>query len=239
MVARGAVLRGLLVFRFIVKKARRLARRVLPKPRCNICGGTRFGLGPQRRLSESGKRPMCMGCQSLERHRAFRKVLDRLGPAQFKAWRCLQFSKDPTADPAWFGSFEISLHGGRNHLDLQNIARPDGSYDVIICNHVLEHVADYRAALRELRRVLNPGGFLLLSFPDPYRREHTVDWGYAKEEQHGHYRLFGRDVEPVIAAAMAGCQLVPVVERDDVTGFVDHAYVITSNAALLARLAGR
>lgn len=239
MVAPRAVLRGLMVFRFIVRKAKRLARRLLPKPRCNICGGTRFGRGPHNRLSASGKRPSCKGCRSLERHRAFRKILDRLDPAQFKAWRCLQFSSDPTADPAWFGSFEISRHGGRNHLDLQNIARPDGSYDVIICNHVLEHVADYRAALRELRRVLNPRGFLLLSFPDPYRREHTVDWGYAKEEQHGHYRVFGRDIEPVIAEAMAGCHLVPVAERDDVTGLVDLAYVVTGNPDLCARLTGR
>lgn len=87
--------------------------------------------------------------------------------------------------------------------------------------------------------MLNPDGFLLLSFPDPYRREHTVDWGYAKEEQHGHCRLFGRNVEPMIAEAMVGSHLVPVVERDDVTGLVDQAYVVTGNAALLARLAGR
>ncbi len=223
------------VLKFIAKRLRRF----LPKPRCNICGGTRFRLGPYGRLSATGKKPWCKGCRSLERHRAFRKILRRLDPAQFAAWRCLQLSKDPTADRAWFKSYEVSIFGAENSLDLQNIARADASYDVIICNHILEHVPDYRAALRELRRILDPRGFLLLSFPDPHHIERTVDWGYADPAQHDHYRVFGRDVEAELAAAMAGCQVARVVERDDVTGLTDMAYVISANPALQARLAGR
>ena len=41
---------------------------------------------------------------------------------------------------------------------------PDGTYDVALCISVLEHVRDRPAALRELRRVLRPGGLLVLSF---------------------------------------------------------------------------
>ncbi len=227
------------MLKFIAKRARRLARRFLPKPRCNICGGTRFGRGPYGRLSESGRKPWCKTCRSLERHRAFRKILQRLDPAQFSAWRCLQLSKDPTADPAWFKSYEISIFGKQNSLDLQNIARADASYDVIICNHILEHVPDYRAALRELRRILDPRGFLLLSFPDPHRVARTSDWGYADPAQHDHYRVFGRDVEAELDAAMAGCRVARVIERDDVTGFTDMAYVISANPAVQARLASR
>lgn len=223
----------------IAKRVRRLARRFLPKTRCNICGGTRFGLGPYGRLSQSGKKPWCRTCRSLERHRAFHKILQRLDPAQFAAWRCLQFSKDSTADPAWFKSFEISIFGKENSLDLQNIARADASYDVIICNHILEHVPDYHAALKELRRILDPRGFLLLSFPDPHRVAQTRDWGYPDPAEHDHYRVFGRDVEAELEATMAGCQVARVVERDDVTGFTDMAYVISANPALHARLGAR
>lgn len=225
--------------KFIAKRARRFAHRLLPKPRCTICGGTRFVRGPNRRLSESGQKPCCKACRSLERHRAFRKILLRLDPAQFAAWRCLQFSKDPTADPAWFKSHEISIFGKKNSLDLQRIARADASYDVIICNHVLEHVPDYRAALKELRRVLDPRGFLLLSFPDPHRVARTKDWGYADASQHGHYRIFGRDVEAELEVAMTDCRIARVVERDDVTGLADMAYVISANPALHARLGTR
>ena len=53
-------------------------------------------------------------------------------------------------------------------LDIQNTGLADASYDVIICNHVLEHVDDFRKALAELYRILAPGGLLLCSFPmDP------------------------------------------------------------------------
>src|SRR3954471_13609165 len=49
-------------------------------------------------------------------------------------------------------------------LNIENIDQPDANWDLIICSHVLEHV-DYRKALRELHRVLAPGGALLALFP--------------------------------------------------------------------------
>jgi SAM-dependent methyltransferase len=224
--------------KFILKRIRRLIRLFRPVPRCCICGGTKFRPGPKDRLSATGRNPLCKSCRSLERHRIFNKIVRRLGTEHFKSWRCLQFSKDPTVRREWFASFEASIYGQQNSLDLQAIARPDASYDVVICNHVLEHVADYRAALRELRRILNPRGFLLLSFPDPYNLERTEDWGFANQDEHGHFRIFGRDVEPIVAAAMTGCAMVKVTERDEVTDTVDVAYIITANPVLEKRARG-
>ena len=103
---------------------------------------------------------------------------------------------------------EISLFKGSNSIDLQQIDRSDRSYDVIVCNHVLEHVPDYRAALRELGRVLSARGFLFLSFPDPYHVERTVDWGYPDPSLHDHYRHFGRDVEEVLRQELPDCHAV-------------------------------
>src|SRR4029077_10372030 len=48
------------------------------------------------------------------------------------------------------------------HADLAALPRPDARYDAVICSHVLEPVPDDRAAMRELRRVLAPGGFGVL-----------------------------------------------------------------------------
>ncbi len=50
-------------------------------------------------------------------------------------------------------------------LDVMMLPFPDESFDLIICNHVLEHVLDDQAAMRELRRVLRPGRRALLQVP--------------------------------------------------------------------------
>lgn len=144
--------------------------------------------------------------------------------------RCLQFSRDATIDARWFGRFELSVFGKENSLDLQRIDRPDASYDAVICNHILEHVPDHRAALRELARILSAHGFLFLSFPDPYRLESTIDWGYPKREEFGHYRHIGRDIEEVFRHEMPDCWVVAVTTRDEVTGSGDMAYLVTRNA---------
>lgn len=50
-------------------------------------------------------------------------------------------------------------------LDIQNTGLPDKSCDMIICNHVLEHVDDFRLALKEIHRILRPYGTFICSFP--------------------------------------------------------------------------
>ena len=49
--------------------------------------------------------------------------------------------------------------------DITNIPEPDASFDAIMCIEVLEHVPDPVAALRELSRLLKPGGTIILTAP--------------------------------------------------------------------------
>ena len=46
--------------------------------------------------------------------------------------------------------------------DICHLPFKDNEFDVILCNHVLEHIPDYQSALREIERVLKPGGKLLV-----------------------------------------------------------------------------
>ncbi|MEP9388237.1 methyltransferase domain-containing protein [Mesorhizobium sp. KR9-304] len=200
------------------------------KPRCPICGGAVFGPGPKGRASPNGAMPRCAGCQSLERHRIFRIMFDRLGPDSFSAWKAIQFSPDPTVDPSWFALHELSVYGEPGGLDIQAIDRPDAAYDIVICSHVLEHVGDDRAALKELLRIAKPDGLLYLAFPDPFREQASRDWGFPKPEKHGHWRVYGADVAKRFAAYIPDQVVLAYRGQDPVTGEWEGAFLLPLSA---------
>ncbi|MFI3303260.1 MAG: methyltransferase domain-containing protein [Rikenellaceae bacterium] len=87
------------------------------------------------------------------------------------------------------------------HFDVQQIPLADNSVDVILCNHILEHVEDDRLAMRELKRILKPNGWGVLLVPRDESRETTFedDTITDSEErtrifgQYDHRRVYGRD----------------------------------------------
>jgi len=86
-------------------------------------------------------------------------------------------------------------------LDVQNIPFPDSSFDVVICNHVLEHVDDDRKAMSELHRVMKPGGFGIFQVPldstiDVTLEDKSINTPELREKhykQRDHLRLYGKD----------------------------------------------
>ena len=52
--------------------------------------------------------------------------------------------------------------------DITDSSLPDSAFDLVVCSEVVEHVPDSAAALREMYRVLRPGGRLILSTPQRY-----------------------------------------------------------------------
>ena len=191
---------------------------------CNICGGNLFKEGPLGRKSLTGKLPACVNCGSLERHRLIRRVWNCIPVETLHQKQVLQFSMEPTVEEKWFGGIEVSIYGYRNTLDLQEIERDDGSYDIVICNHVLEHVKKDRQAFREILRILRPTGFLQFSVPNPKLHAETKDWGYPKPDLHEHYRMYGRDLLLRFSEAQAGAHILEVDATDEVTGVSDFVY---------------
>ena len=63
---------------------------------------------------------------------------------------------------------------GLRHEDVERLSFAGASFDLVVSNDVLEHVAEPAAALGELYRVLRPGGELIFSVPFWIDREATV-----------------------------------------------------------------
>lgn len=202
---------------------------------CNVCGSKSFQTGPNRRR---WKRllPLCACCGSLERHRAIRAFWECMPLDFLRPQHVLQFSGDVAVDSRWFASYELSVYEGINSLDLQNIDREAGSYDIIICNHVLEHVRDDRRALQELNRVTHEDGFIQLSVPCPATRDTTVDWGYPKPEEFGHYREYGRDFEERFADWLPGVYALVVDTTDPVMNHHEVVYAFSRSASTIQRI---
>ncbi len=86
-------------------------------------------------------------------------------------------------------------------LDIQQMPFRDNSYDVVICNHVLEHVEDDTRAMSEILRILKPGGYAILHVPVNFSMKTTHEDPSVKDplerekqfRQKDHYRLYGTD----------------------------------------------
>ena len=94
-------------------------------------------------------------------------------------------------------------------MDIQDLPFEPSSYDLIVCSHVLEHVPDDRRAMKELRRVLRPGGLALLQRPIDFEADSTVEDPDESDPDErtrrfghtDHVRKYGRDIEDRLRTA--------------------------------------
>jgi len=104
-------------------------------------------------------------------------------------------------------SGDIASPHAMERLDVTDLRFEDGSFDVVLCSHVLEHVDDDLAAMSELYRVLKPGGWGILDAPINETYADTYeDWTITTPEgrleafgQVDHVRIFGRNYAELLA----------------------------------------
>lgn len=85
--------------------------------------------------------------------------------------------------------------------DICNLPFKDNEFDIILCNHVLEHIPDDTKAMEELYRILKPGGFGVFQIPQDLNRETTFEDDSITDKkerakifgQYDHVRIYGRD----------------------------------------------
>lgn len=159
---------------------------------------------------------LCPGSLSLERHRLLWLYLKQrtdfftkehnmlhIAPEQcfYKLFKSMKNLKYKTGD---YNSPIADVH-----FDLHKAPFADNTFDVIFCNHVLEHVEDSDQCMRELYRIMSPGGWGIFQVPLDVNRGKTYeDKNITSPEdrekhfwQKDHVRLFGLDYKDKLAAA--------------------------------------
>jgi len=127
---------------------------------------------------------------------------------------------------------DLFMDGVDDKVDVTDMhVYSDGQFDVFICSHVLEHVDDDRAAMRELFRVLKPGGWGIAMVPialglteiheDPSLKDTASRWKYFG--QGDHVRMYSKSgfVERLTSVGFSVDQLGASFFGDD--AFARHA----------------
>lgn len=152
---------------------------------------------------------LCPHCQSLERHRLiwlylqertnfFNKQLSVLHIAPEACF--MQRFEEQHGDGYVTADLESPL--AKVKMDIHAMPFENNKFDVVLCNHVLEHVADDIKAMTEINRVLKSGGWALMQVPffspvpDITFEDHSITDPKERERffgQDDHVRKFGKD----------------------------------------------
>lgn len=122
--------------------------------------------------------------------------------------------------------------------DIQDLPFEDNSFDVIFCNHVLEHVADDKKALSELYRVMKPGGWGIFQVPIRYQLDKTFEDSTITDKkeriekfgQYDHVRVYGMDYYDTLKSA--GFEVEKVVLSNKLTDEEIKRFALEKNEIL-------
>lgn len=144
---------------------------------CPICGhhGIMISVGHPPRWDAR-----CAQCGSRERHRLLWLWATRTGTNRLDGKRILHFAPEQALKAALknhrgYKTADIRQRGVDYQVDMTQLPMSDETYDVVIANHVLEHIDDDRKAMRELSRILRPNGIALLTVPINPTRDVTYE----------------------------------------------------------------
>jgi len=156
---------------------------------------------------------LCPNCLSLERHRLVWYYLNnytQLKKSQVKLLhiapeQCFykRFKKMENID---YVTADLESPLAEVKLDIQDMPFEDDTFDVVFCNHIFEHIPDDKKAMREVLRVMKPGGWAALQVPMLKDAETTFEDDSITDPkerakqfgQYDHLRLYGKDYGDVL-----------------------------------------
>lgn len=174
----------------------------------------------------------CPQCGSRERHRLLWlwATPTYSGINRLAGKRILHFAPEKALrralrDNPNYETADLAQRGVTHQVDITQLPLASEIYEVVIANHVLEHIDDDRLAMRELFRVLQPSGVALLTTPiNPTRQETYEDAGITDPvERQAHFnapdhrRFYGLDFADRLKEAGFSVKTFRVTPAQEVT----------------------
>ncbi len=142
----------------------------------------------------------CPSCDSRSRHRGLTQLiphLKKLLPIQPKiihfAPETVLFNSISSLNSNSYQTSDFFLKdvdfSGEN---LESLSFKNASFDLAICNHILEHLKKDGQAISELSRILTNSGILILTVPGDFTQKKTIE--HKNTDSNGHYRHYGKAI---------------------------------------------
>ena len=148
------------------------------------------------------------GTLSLERHRLFWLYLKNETTFFSAPLRVLHFAPEQAFVQKFkkqknltYTTTDLNSPIADVKADICNLPFEDNAFDIVFCNHVLEHITDDTKAMQELYRVLAPSGTAIVQVPYDAKREITFEDNTITDQsertrifgQYDHLRVYGMD----------------------------------------------
>ncbi len=145
---------------------------------------------------------------SLERHRLLWLYLKNETDFFSKSYKVLHFAPEQafykrfrTMKNLAYTTTDLNSPLADIKADICNLPFEDNRFDIILCNHVLEHIPNDTKAMQELYRVMKPGGWGIFQIPQDLNRAVTFEDNTITDKkeraeifgQYDHVRVYGRD----------------------------------------------
>ncbi len=188
---------------------------------------------------------LCPNCLSLERHRLIWYYLNERTNFFTAPLKVLHIAPEQCFYPLFkkmdnleYITADLESPLAQVKMDIQQMPFEDNSFDVILCNHVFEHIPDEDKAMKEVLRVMKPNAWAILQVPqrwdlattyednsitDP--KERTKHFG-----QYDHLRIYGRDYGDVLRSK--GFEVQELKIQDEIGKALSDRYCFSDNEVL-------